>query len=262
MPHRRHPRRCLAPLVLVLLVSSSLLAACATRGGNGAEVAGDPIDPLEPLNRQVLDFNLALDDAVIAPVARAYRDVVPEYARLRIRAFLDNLQEPRVLANNLLQLRLLDAGHTTLRFVFNSTAGVGGLFDVATGWGIARRSGDFGQTLYVWGIEESPYVMLPMLGPSTGRDTVGLVADGFLNPINWLMPIEADLARGVVDGIDLREQNLESLDELRRGSLDFYARLRSVWLQRRDAELGRDGADAEEQQRPDVLEDPEAAAAR
>jgi phospholipid-binding lipoprotein MlaA len=253
MPHRRR-----APL-LVLLLASSLLAACATRGGNGADLAaGEPVDPLEPVNRQVLDFNLALDDAVIKPVAQAYRDVVPEFARLRIRAFLDNLQEPRILANNLLQLRLLDAGHTTMRFVFNSTAGVGGLFDVATGWGIARRRGDFGQTLYAWGVEDSPYVMLPIAGPSTARDTVGLVADGFLNPLNWLIPMEANLARGMVEGIDLREQNIESLEELRRGSLDFYARLRSVWLQRRNAQLGR-AADAEDRG-PAVLDDPAAAA--
>jgi phospholipid-binding lipoprotein MlaA len=247
-------------LLLLLLVP---LAACAAAGANGPEAfePTDPSDPNEALNREVFDFNLALDDAVILPIARAYRAAVPEFARVRIRRFLENLEEPRVLANNLLQGRLEDAGHTTLRFVFNSTAGLGGLFDVATGWGIARRSGDFGQTLYVWGIADSPYLVLPIAGPSTVRDTIGLIGDGFLNPLNWLIPLEANISRGVVAGIDLREQNIESLDALRRESLDFYARLRSVWRQRRAAELrSAIAGTAAPSEGLDVLQDPGAAA--
>jgi phospholipid-binding lipoprotein MlaA len=235
-----------------MLALSASLAACAT-GREGIETAGEPGDPLEPVNRQVLDANLALDDAIIKPVAVAYRDAVPEYARLRIRSFMSNLQEPRILANNLLQFRLLDAGHTIMRFFFNSTAGLGGLFDVATPWGIARRTGDFGQTLHEWGLDNGPYLMLPLAGPSNARDTVGWVSDGFLNPFNWLLPIEVSAGRVVVEGVDVREQNIEALDELRSGSLDFYARLRSVWQQRRDAELGRSAASGEQL---DILEDP------
>jgi phospholipid-binding lipoprotein MlaA len=237
------------PLLLAVAIS---LGACATRNA-GNEVASTPGDPIEPLNRQVFDVNLAVDDAVIRPVAVGYRNFVPEYARLRIRSFLANLEEPRVLVNNLLQFRLLDAGHTTMRFFFNSTVGLGGLYDVATPWGIARRSGDFGQTLHSWGVDDGPYLMLPVAGPSNTRDTVGWVSDGFLNPINWLLPIEASVTRGIVEGVDVREQNIEGVDELRSGSLDFYARLRSVWQQRRDAELGR-SRDAGD--RLDVLEDP------
>jgi phospholipid-binding lipoprotein MlaA len=242
------PRRCL-PLLLALSLS---LGACATRGADG-EAAATPGDPLESVNRDILDANLAVDDAVLRPVALGYREVVPEFARRRIRNALDNISEPRVLANNLLQGRFLDAGHTTMRFFFNSTIGLGGLFDVATDFGIARRTGDFGQTLHAWGVEDGAYLMLPLAGPSNTRDTVGLVADGFINPIGWLLPFEGNIARSVVDGVDLREQNIEGLDALRSGSLDFYARLRSVWQQRRNAELGRvdDGGD-----RLDVLEDP------
>ncbi|MBW8269687.1 MlaA family lipoprotein [Caldovatus aquaticus] len=257
-------------LLLILLFGP--LAACATAGGNGNGTAGgasaasadeeptDPGDPNERLNRGVLDFNLAVDDAVILPAARAYRAVVPEFARVRIRRFLDNLEEPRVLVNNVLQGRLEDAGHTTMRFFFNSTVGLGGLFDVATDWGIARRTGDFGQTLYVWGIAESPYLVLPIAGPSSVRDTVGLVGDGFLNPLNWLIPWEANLARGAVAGLDLREQNIESFERLREESLDLYARLRSIWRQRRAAELRRSlaagGAAEPGEAPPQVLEDP------
>ncbi|MBB5692294.1 MlaA family lipoprotein [Muricoccus pecuniae] len=235
-------------LILPLILS---LGACATRGAEGE--AATPGDPLEPVNRQVLDANLAVDDAVLRPVALGYREVVPEYARNRVRSFLDNLSEPRIFANNILQGRLLDAGHTTMRFFFNSTVGIGGLYDVATDFGIARRTGDFGQTLHSWGVESGPYLMLPLAGPSNTRDTVGMVSDGFLNPISWLLPFEANIARTAVAGVDLREQNIEGLDALRSGSLDFYARLRSVWQQRRDAELGRTG-DAGD--RIDVLEDP------
>lgn len=239
----------IAALALLLPLA---LGACATRDAGG-EVAATPGDPLEQTNRQVLDVNLAVDDAVLRPVALGYREVVPEYARTRVRNVLDNMQEPRIFANNILQGRLLDAGHTTMRFFFNSTIGLAGLYDVATDFGIERRTGDFGQTLHAWGAGPGPFLMLPLAGPSNVRDTVGTVGDGFLNPISWLLPFEGNVARTVVGGVDLREQNVEGLDALRSGSLDFYARLRSVWQQRREAELGRTG-DAGE--RIDVLEDP------
>lgn len=231
---------------LPLLLLLSLLAGCASRG---AATAGDP---LERLNREVFDVNVILDDNVIRPIAVGYRRAVPSYARTRIRLVLSNLQEPRILINNLLQFRLLDAGHTTMRFFLNSTVGLGGLFDIATPAGIAQRSGDFGQTLHVWGLAPGPYLMLPVAGPSNPRDLVGLVTDGFLNPIAWLLPLEATIVRSAAEGVDLREQNIENVDELRRGSLDFYARLRSVWQQRRDAELGM------QTDTVPVLEDPDA----
>lgn len=240
----------LLPVMAMLLA----LGACASRGPDSPPpTAGDP---LEPFNRDVLEFNTAIDDAAIRPVAMGYRKVVPAYGRRRIRAFLDNLDEPRIFVNQLLQFRPLGAAETMLRFFFNSTVGVAGLYDVATDWGLGRHQGDLGQTLWVWGIEDGPYLMVPVAGPSNARDLVGWVGDGFLNPFNWILPVEASIARGSVDGIDLREQNIEGLDELRSGSLDFYARLRSVWQQRRDAQLGRSGASPGA---VDVLDDPGAA---
>jgi phospholipid-binding lipoprotein MlaA len=242
---RRNWRRVVPIAALALL-----LGACGTRQPAGPPVAGDP---LESFNRDVLGFNMAVDDAAIRPVALGYRKVVPAAGRRRVRAFLDNLDEPRIFANQLLQFRPLDAGETVLRFVFNSTIGLVGLYDVAGEWGLSKHRGDLGQTFHEWGVGDGPYLMLPLVGPSNARDLVGWIGDGFLNPVNWLLPIEATLARGTVDGIDVREQNIEGLDDLRYGSLDFYARLRSVWQQRRDAELGRGGSSPEDF---DVLEDP------
>ncbi len=216
-------------LALLLL----LPAACAT-----GPVA-DSGDPLEPVNRRVLAANLAADDAAIRPVAAAYRDGVPAPVRTSVRNVLGNLRQPRILANQLLQLRLEDAGHTLMRFFLNSTVGLGGLIDVAGPAGITPRTGDFGQTLDAWGFPAGPYLVLPLLGPSNPRDAVGAAADLAGDPFTWLLPWEATVGRLAMDGIEQRAANIEGLDELRRGSLDFYSRLRSVWRQAREAELGR-----------------------
>lgn len=233
-PDTRPYARPMPPRYPALLLALTLsLAACAQGPGTTAA----PGDPIEPWNRDVLDANMAVDRAVIRPVALGYREAVPDYARTRIRRFVTNMNEPRVLVNNVLQGRMLDAAHTLLRFTFNSLFGIGGLYDVSTDWGLAQRTGDFGQTLHVWGMDSGAYLMWPIAGPSNVRDSVGWVADGFLNPLSWVIPTEYLMARGAVQGLDLREQTIEGLDELQRGSLDFYARLRSVWEQRRNAEL-------------------------
>lgn len=240
----------------LLLLALLLPAACASGGASGGAdpvtAATEPGDPLERTNRDVFDFNLAVDDAVLRPVAVFYRDAVPAPVRTGLRNALNNLEEPRILANNLLQGRLLDAGHTFMRFFINSTAGVGGLIDVAGPSGIARRSGDFGQTLHVWGVGAGPYLMLPLLGPSNPRDATGLAADAALNPLTWLFPTAANIGLVAADGVATREANIENLDEIRNGSLDPYARLRSLWRQNRAAEIGADPAAAE----IEVLDDP------
>ncbi len=223
-----------------------LLTGCASGGA-------DPADPFEPSNRAVLDFNTALDESVLRPAAEAYRDNVPAPMRTALRNFLRNLNEPAVLANNLLQGRVLDAGHTLMRFYINSTAGGLGLFDVATPSGIERRSGDFGQTLHAWGVPDGPYLMLPLFGPTTVRDAVGDGVDALASPVGLVTGATTSAAlsqmlgvgRGALGGLDLRAENIETLDALRSESLDYYARLRSVVRQRRDAELGRSSADGE-----------------
>lgn len=225
----------LAPLLL--------LAACAGNPGRPAIVATDPGDPYEATNRRILDFNLRVDDAVLKPVALGYRSVTHSWTRTRIRTALDNLSEPVTIGNNLLQGRPLAAGQSFLRLAINTTLGLGGTFDMAQFGGPPRQPRDFGQTLYTYGFGDGPYLMLPILGPSNVRDTVGLAGDSALDPLSYVIPFYASVGRGALSGVSLREQNIEALDELRGGSLDFYSRLRSVWRQRRDAQLNRRSSD-------------------
>lgn len=241
----------IAPLLLLLTL---LLGACA---GTASGPVTDANDPLESTNRQVLDFNLRLDGAVVRPVAVFYRDSLGAWTRTRIRNVLRNLNEPTVVANALLQGRPLDAGQAVMRFVINSIGGLGGMFDLESIGGPPRIVRDLGQTLYVWGVPDGPFLMLPIVGPSNPRELTGLIGNGFTNPISWVIPFSANLGRGAVEGLDERERNIETLDELQASSLDLYARLRSLWRQNRDAELGRTSSE-----NLDVLEDPGAAPPR
>jgi phospholipid-binding lipoprotein MlaA len=152
------------------------------------------------------------------------------------------LKEPRILVNNLLQLRFDAAARTTTRFVVNTTVGVGGLFDVAGRNGIAQQSGDFGQTLFVWGVSEGPYVVWPYLGPSTQRDAVGSVVDMAANPLGWLIGTQIALATTQV-AVSAGTTTVDAVDRLGQlktaedASLDFYSFVRSSYYQMRRAEL-------------------------
>lgn len=220
------------------LSAALLLAACATP---------DNRDPLERINRHIFEFNDAMDAGIIRPAAESWRATIPAPARTGIRNALNNLQEPVVFINNVLQFRLADAGTTLLRFSMNTTVGALGLMDVATPAGHPRQTGDFGQTLYAAGVGDGPFLMLPLLGPSNARDAVGSGVDSFMDPVGYAighaLPRTAasgvGIGRGVIRGIDLRAENIENLDALRADSLDYYARLRSIMQQRRDAQLGR-----------------------
>ena len=146
------------------------------------------------------------------------------------------------------------AGTSFMRFAVNSTLGLGGLFDLEPIGGPPRQIIDFGQTLYAWGLPDGPYLMLPFAGPFTPRELAGTVGDGLLNPLTWVFfPFGVNAGRAVALGLDERERNIEALDDIRNNSLDPYARLRSLWRQNRDAELGRATVEA-----PEVLDDPEA----
>jgi phospholipid-binding lipoprotein MlaA len=218
-------------------------------GGN----SGSSDDPLEPVNRVVLDTNTALDNAVIKPMAESYRQNVPPFVRDRIRSAIDNLAEPRIFVNDLLQRRADAAGITFTRFFLNTTIGVAGMFDPATQRGFPKQSGDFGQTLYTWGVADGPYLVLLFFGPSNLRDTIGLGVDLFTTPPALLVTghagVVTGLAIGTVDGIDLRSRNIETLDEIIASALDYYSHLKSITRQRRQAQLREaHGLEAEPQE--------------
>lgn len=239
-------------LSVVLLASLSLMTACA-------DLPKDPVaraefdkvnDPLEPMNRTVMDVNDFMDRLLLRPLAELYRATVPPPVRDRIANILGNMKEPVILANNLLQGEFGKAGTSVSRFGINTVLGVGGMFEVANEWNLYQQTGDFGQTLNSWGIKEGPYLVLPLFGPSNFRDAIGLGVDMALSPWGYLAQSGGTsrdvftVSSTVMDGLTKREQNIEGLDALRSGSLDFYAQMRSVYRQYRAKQLGVTNADA------------------
>lgn len=241
------------------LLLTVVLAACATPPSDPAEraVFEQNNDPLEPLNRKTLDANLLLDRILLKPVTKVYIAVVPEEGRDALQRALDNMKEPVVVINNTLQGRLTGAGIAAGRFTINSTLGVAGLFDIAAKWGLDKQSGDLGQTLFVWGLPEGPYLILPILGPSNPRDLLGMAGDNYIDPFSYLASAksldEISISRFVAGGIDQRARVIDILDDLQKNSLDFYAQLRSLSQQHRAAELRRGKA---VEPGPNFYEDP------
>ncbi len=202
------------------------------------------VDPNEQFNRSVFDNNQQFNHDVLYPVAKAYNENVPEDVRDRIESFATNLGEPVVFANNVLQLRPQAAATTLGRFAVNSTVGLGGLFDVAASEGMTHQSGDFGQTLYVWGYRDSDYLVLPVLGPTNVRDAIGSGVEFFAQiPSGALIPSKiASLAStvGVAGTVASPLTNIskaEDMQTLEESSIDFYSMLKSVMEQKRQAEL-------------------------
>ena len=248
--------------ILAALVPLLALSACATPPADPASRAQYDAnnDPLEPLNRQIFAFDMFLDQWLIKPVAQVYHNVVPDPGKDAVRNFLGNLHEPVIFANNLLQTEFKRAGWTVERFALNSSIGVGGVFDVATRWGIEKQSGDFGQTLGHYGVPEFFYLVLPVLGPSNPRDAVGMAVDGYADPFSYLASdYGADVAtysRWGAEGLDQREQNLSNLDELQKNAIDLYAEIRSLFRQHRAAELRHGEAPPASNEMEELYRDP------
>lgn len=210
---------------------------------------GDIPDPLEPVNRFIFAINDAIDTFLLKPIAVTYRFWTPQGVQNSVTNFVRNLDAPVVLVNDLLQGEWDRAEVTASRFFINTTAGFGGLFDVASASGYPYHDEDFGQTLGSYGVGPGIYVVLPVFGPSNARDAVGLLVDSYTDPWNNWARVEGEeewmYARGALEGLDLRARNIDSLDEVRRDAIDYYARLRSLYTQSRVDQI-RNAANDEE----------------
>ena len=227
----RRPRGAKAWVALsIMLFAPALLSGCASVQRD----ASLPInDPNEKSNRAVF----AANQAVLHPLSQAVKTVTPGPIHDRLHDLNANLQEPRVFANDVLQGRFQAAITTFGRFITNSSIGIGGLFDVATLGGLPRQSGDFGQTLFVWGVSEGPYMLLPYFGPSTARDAFGTIVDTVGDPVGWFLGQRFGWGATVGTGLLDASVRLSELKEAEDVSIDFYAFLRSAYYQQRRADL-------------------------
>lgn len=227
--------RFLASTALSLMVAFT--ASCATRPADM-----DPhedFDRFEGYNRAMFKFNYGFDKYILKPVAEGYRTVTNKFTRERVRSVLDNIKEPVYAGNYLLQGNPKQTGVGIARFGINTTLGLFGMFDVAEGWGLKKEETDFDETLATWCVPDGSYIVLPFVGPSTPRAAVGLFADVVFNPVYWATYNDANIhdkviySYAAVQAVSLREANIELLDDLERGSVDFYSTMRSAYLQNR-----------------------------
>jgi phospholipid-binding lipoprotein MlaA len=212
---------------LLLLLALAALAACATTG------EGDPRDPLEPLNRRIYAFNEVVDENIAKPVATAYRDLLHEEIRGRVRNFFANLGDLWIGANDVLQGKFFDGFESGMRFVFNSTIGLFGIHDVASDMGIEKRNEDFGQTLGRWGLGDGPYLVLPILSSSTLRDAAGTAVDFYTDPVGEFRPIRLRNSAIALRLVGTRADLLDASRILEQAALDKYVFQRDAYLQRR-----------------------------
>lgn len=225
----------------ILIIAAALgLSACASHPPSAdleaSEAYDDANDPLEPINRGFYKFNQGLNAVTLRPTAKIYQRIIPPFIRNAIRDVLNNLQTPVILVNDLLQGEWTRAGTTATRFAINTTVGIGGTWDPASGWGYKRHSEDFGQTLATWGVGEGPYLFLPLLGPSNPRDGIGYAVDMLFDPLTYLYSIPDDtipVARFAGNAVDTFSRSIDQLEAMQRTSLDFYATMRSLYRQRR-----------------------------
>ncbi|GAC1390497.1 MAG: hypothetical protein NVSMB34_04120 [Variovorax sp.] len=211
-----------------------MISGCATAPG------ANPADPFEPFNRGVYRFNEGVDDAVLKPVATAYRNALPLPVRTGVNNFFGNLGDVWNLANSILQLKLQNSAETFMRVNVNTFFGLGGVLDVATEAGIERHAEDFGQTLGRWGVPTGPYLVLPLLGPSTVRDAAALPVDRRGDALFGIKDIGTRNSLVVLRVVDGRANFLRASALLNDAALDKYSFTRDVWLQKRSSDV-RDG---------------------
>lgn len=201
---------------------------------SGCATPKNPNDPLEELNRSTYEFNQTLDRIALKPAAKGYRAVVPTPVRGGITNVFGNFRDFTTAINNVLQFKIGTALSDVCRVAVNSTVGIFGVFDVASRLGLEKHHEDFGQTLGVWGVPEGPYLVLPLLGPSNIRDSVGLIGDFYTDPEFFLITDSPE--NWIVFGtriVNVRANLLEAERLLEQAALDQYAFLREAYLQRR-----------------------------
>lgn len=221
-------------------LATLFLAACATAP---APAPGEIADPYEGFNRQMFAFNNGVDKYALRPASTAYKTVTPEFARDRVGDFLSNLGGPVIFANDVLQAQPGRAGTTAARFTVNSTIGLLGLWDAADHFGIEGHSEDFGQTLGVWGVDSGPFLVLPLLGPTTPRDLVGTGVDRALDPLTWVQidnDDDTDLAvragLGIIGGLNARVRLDDQIETL-NAQPEPYTALRRIYSSQRQAAI-------------------------
>lgn len=232
--------RCCAALAVLVLASG-----CATAPN------ANPVDPFEPYNRSMTDFNTAVDDAVLKPVAKTYRAVLPQPVRTGVGNFFGNLNDAWSFVNNVLQAKPEGALHSFWRVVVNSSVGLGGVLDPASEMSLERHHEDFGQTLGRWGVPPGPYFVLPVLGPSTVRDTVAMPVNVLGQPIGHLQNIPLRNSLWVTEIIDRRARVLDAAELLESAALDPYSFTRDAYLQKRRNDIF-DGNPPSTQERYDL----------
>lgn len=230
---------------LLVLVAGMMLAACATTPPAAPNAApANPRDPWEKFNRTSFKINDALDRAILRPTARAYVRVTPRVIRTGVNNFFSNLETVSTLVNDLLQGKVVAAGHDTGRFLLNSTLGLGGLLDPASDAGLDKNDEDFGQTLGKWGVPSGPYLMIPLLGPSTVRDGLARIPDRYTDPAHYLEDDSTRFLITAVEVVDMRA-GLLRLDDQLNSAYDRYAFVRDAWMQNRAFRVS-DGGDGME----------------
>ena len=197
-------------------------------------------DPFEGVNRVIFTLNDTVDQVVLRPVALVYRTVLPRPLRKGLSNFLANVSTPVTLTNDILQGDMKRAETTVVRFFLNSVAGFGGLHDVASEAGWERHTEDFGQTLAVYGVPSGPYIVAPLIGPSTPRHLVGRAVDVLANPWTWILAdvsLIESLSPTMAETISARDEAIEALDATREGSPDYYVTIKSLYHQNRQSEI-------------------------
>ena len=206
----------------------------------GCATARNSQDPLEGFNRSMFTFNDAVDKAALKPAAKAYQSILPSFVQIGIGNFFGNLGDVWTAVNNLLQGKGADGMTDVMRVAVNSTLGLGGVLDIASEAGMRKHREDFGQTLATWGVKPGPYVVLPLLGPSTIRDSVALPLDYTGDPWSYVYPVRWRNTGSVVRIVDQRAAVLDASNLIEEAALDRYEFVRDAYLQRRESRV-RDG---------------------